>query len=334
MNNKNFSKFIRAIAFLLIAFMLFSLVSTIYERKTFTGSWNYMAKMNEFYSLPEDTVEYICVGSSHAYCTVNPLEIWNKSGIKGFTLATQQQPLQASYHYIKEAFKTQSPKTVILEGLMVTGTSFSEGVLYDAIDPLRFSLNKLQMVHSLTEAGECEPYYFNILKYHSRWKDSSASNMESVFKPHIDTFKGFVALNGCFNAQNQIPDYEKTEATNIPEQNLNILKDILELVNKNNAELVIMIAPFDVEKISGYMKSLHFWAKNNQVEIIDYSLLLDQLNIDASKDYYDAGHLDISGAAKVSQHLSDILESKGLKPDKEDTIWQSDYEKYLSIAEF
>ena len=334
MNSKKISNLIKATSFLLIAVILFSIVTTIYERKTYTGSWNYMAKMNEFYDLPNDSIEYICVGSSHAYCTVNPLEVWNKSGIKGFTLATQQQPLQASYHYIKEAFKTQSPKIVFLEGLMVSSTSFSEGVLYDAIDPLRFSFNKLQMIHSLTENGDREPYYFNILKYHSRWKEFTAKNLDTVFNPPIDHYKGFVALNGSFNATNQIPDYEKTEAIDIPKQNLDILEDILQFVKKNGAELIIMIAPMDAESTAGYMKSLHSWGQSKNVPIIDYSLMLDQLGVDASKDYFDASHLDISGAAKISRHLSDFLETKNLKSDKNDKDWQNDYDKYYSIARF
>jgi len=94
----------RTLVFLLCAAILFSGVSLIYERKTYSGAWNYMAKLQEFYELEENTLDYICLGSSHMYCTVNPLEIWRETSIPGFVLATQQQPLRASYYYLKEAF--------------------------------------------------------------------------------------------------------------------------------------------------------------------------------------------------------------------------------------
>ena len=110
------NKALRITAFVLIAVVIFSILSAVCERKTYIGEWNYMSKVNEFYSMEENTLDYVCVGSSHMYCTINPLEVWKQTGAAGFVLATQQQPLVASYHYIKEAFKTQSPKYVILEG--------------------------------------------------------------------------------------------------------------------------------------------------------------------------------------------------------------------------
>ena len=91
---------LKIVLFVLCASMLFALISKICERKTNHGAWNYMAKLNEFYSIEEDSLDYIGVGSSHMYCTINPLEVWKESGVTGFVLATQQQPLAATYHYI------------------------------------------------------------------------------------------------------------------------------------------------------------------------------------------------------------------------------------------
>ncbi len=323
------AKTIRLIGFLLIAICLFSLTSHVLERKTLTGAWNYMGKMNEFYDLPENTLDYICVGSSHAYCTVNPLEVWRENGMKGFVLATQQQPLRASYHYIKEAFKTQSPKVVFLEAYMTFAETHSEGVLYDAIDPLKPSVNKVEMIRSLvSKANQREAYYFNILKYHARWKNLDASEINDVFFAPDDYYKGFVALNTCVQAANQIPNYDTAVATPIPAENLSTLNDILNLVEENNAELVIMIAPYDTAKYSSTMKSVYNWAHSKNVKVLDYATLLNALAIDPLADYVDSSHLNIFGAAKISKHFAGYLTTIGLAANPNDTAWEADYARY------
>ena len=328
------NKAIKIFAFTLCAIILFSFISNIYERKTYTGAWNYMAKINEFYSLENDTLDYIGVGSSHMYCTLNPLEVWKESGVAGFLLATQQQPLTASYHYIKEAFKTQSPKYVILEGYMICGEdSYDSAVLYDAIDPLKPSLNKFQMINNLVEYEQRPNYYFNILKYHTRWNTITANEVNSVLDEHIDTYKGFVALQGNFSGNNVLPDYNNTKDIELSEFNTKILNDIYKLTKDNNAELILMFAPYEANNtnLSEKIKAEIKWAKEKNVAVIDYCEMLNTIGINPACDYYDAGHLDVSGAAKVSSHFASYLSEKGIGKNNLINIekWQVDYNTYV-----
>ena len=327
-------KAIKVLAFMLCAVILFSFISNIFERKTYSGAWNYMAKLNEFYSLEDNTLDYIGVGSSHMYCTLNPLEVWKKSGAAGFVLATQQQPLRASYHYIKEALKTQSPKYIILEGYMICAEGTDDSaVLYDAIDPLKPSFNKFQMINNLVPYDQRPDYYFNILKYHSRWSSVTADEVNSVFDEHIDTYKGYVAIQGSFSGNNLIPDYENTKDKKLSEYNLDVLNDIYALAKAHGAELILMFGPYEAdspdltEKIKAEIK----WANEKDVPVLDYAQLLNTVGINPECDYYDAGHLDVSGAAKVSSHFADYLQEKGIgKNDSIDTKkWQADYDAYV-----
>lgn len=325
---------IRTVSFLACAVVLFSCISSVLERKTNIGAWNYMAKLNEFYNIEENTMDYIGIGSSHMYCSLNPLEVWNQSGIAGFVLATQQQPLMASYHYIKEAFKTQSPKFVVVEGLMMYwGTEFDSAVLYDAIDPLKFSLNKIQMINNLVEYDQRPEYYFNILKYHTRWREISLSEINNAFSNPEDTYKGFVALDGKYQGVNSIPDYESMADKELSEYNLDVLNKIHELISENGAQMVLMLAPYDTKKPKIYeaMKAGIKWAEQNDVPVLDYALMLDEIGIDPLNDYYDAGHLDVSGAAKLSAHFASFLQKQGLSKstDIDQKKWQTDYDIYV-----
>lgn len=330
---EKFSKTFKIIAFTLCAVILFSFISTICERKTYTGAWNYMSKLNEFYSLKDNTLDYIGVGSSHMYCTLNPLEVWKESGAAGFVLATQQQPLRASYHYIKEALKTQSPKYVVLEGYMIcTEETTDSAVLYDAIDPIKPSFNKFQMINNLVPYEQRPDYYFNILKYHTRWSSISSDEVNSIFEEHIDTYKGFVALQGDFSGKNLIPNYADTEEVELSQLNTSILNDIYELTTKHNAKLILMFGPYDADSdiMRQKIKAEINWAQQKNIPVLDYAEMLDTIGINPESDYYDSGHLDVSGAAKVSLNFAAFLSENGVKKnnriDKEK--WQSDYDTY------
>lgn len=329
MKNQKISKFIRLISFVLISALLFAGTSFAFERKT------NITKMKEFYSLEENSLDYICLGSSHAYCTVNPLEVWNKSGLRGFVLAPQCQPLEATYHYVVEAFKTQSPKYVFLEGYMAKNvlSDASEAVLYDAIDPLNLSSNKIAMINRLTSGDEYEPYLFNILKYHTRWKELINNGAKNFLHQPIDTYKGYNAFIGTEARTVRESNYDLAEPVAIPKDNLEMYNKILKLVKENHAELILMIAPYhetDDKRIVGIMKSQHIWAEENGVKVIDYSGLLDEIGINTT-DYYDSGHLDVSGAKKTSSHLADYLLEIGLKksPSPMDEIYKRDYEAFV-----
>ncbi|MBR4070987.1 MAG: hypothetical protein IKK26_00335 [Clostridia bacterium] len=292
-----------------------------------------MGKLEEFYGMEENSLDYVTVGSSHAYCSVNPLEVWNSSEISGFVLATQQQPLRASYHYIKEVFKTQSPKYIILEGYMsFYRDEFSEGILYDAVDPLKTSVNKFEMINALVKPEDRLNYYFNIFKYHSRWKEVTFEEAETAFIRTGDVYKGYVALQRYFTGNNLIPDYDSVNADVLPAHNLETLNDILQLTQENGAELILILGPYNGSGKSfvAIFKGLKNWAEENNVEFIDYSLLLGELGIDPNVDYYDAEHLNASGAAKISAHLGQYLKEKGLtaNPNADAEQWQADYDAF------
>lgn len=334
MKKKNIFRWIRGTVFILIAALLFSYTSMVLERKTVSGSWNYMGKLNEFYEMPENSIDVIAVGSSHMYCTMNPLEIWNSNGFSSFVLATQQQPLNASYYYIKEAFKYQSPKIVIVEGFMgyVADEYPGDGVAYDAIDPLRPSLNKLSLIREIVPSDQRENYYFNILKYHSRWREISADDYNPSHRLAADSYKGFVLLTNAKPFEKSEIDYDKVEAKDIPAVPLEALNSIKELITENGAEMLLLIAPFEhtSEEIAGVMKAERQWAQENGVDLIDLNVLYDDLSINGKTNFYDSGHFNAYGAEKASRYIGDYIEknySIETNPNTDKDKWDADYEK-------
>lgn len=324
---------VRAAVFLLIAAALLNIVTLALRRKTYTGAWNYMAKMNEFYALEENSLDYICLGSSHAYCTVNPLEVYHTSSLTGFVLATQEQPLPMSVFYLKEALKTQSPKIVMVEGYM--GYEKDEPkpeVLYSALDPMKPSLNKLSAIWENVPRADIFDYVFSISKYHTRWKEVDAEEMISPFEgDHVDTYCGYAPVDRDYKWKNETPDYAAAEVVELPEKNLAALNEMLGICKDSGAEMILLIAPTNCSKmpqISGLAAEIR-WAEENGVQVIDLASMTEELGLDGEKDYYDTNHLTVSGAAKTSAYLGDVLSSMDFERAEYDKAeWDAKYENY------
>ena len=318
MNRFKKSPVLRAAVFLLIAWMLFHLTSVVLDRRVYYGPANYRAKLNEFYSMEENSLSYIGIGSSHMYCTVNPLEVWEDSGISGFLLASQQQPLPASVHFLREALKTQSPDIVFIEGWMgsVKQDYPTEAVAHDAIDSLKPSLNKMQMIGAITPPEQWPNYVFSILKYHTNWKELTPVKIRDAFREPADLYKGYVCLEERKDYTPVRPDYSQAVPGTLAEQDMEALDRMLALTKDHGAELVLLIAPYTVTPESvGMMEAERQWARQNGVEVLDLSLVQEEMGLVGSEDFYDRGpHLNTSGARKASVYLSRWLQEKGVVP--------------------
>jgi hypothetical protein len=144
-----------------------------------------------------------------------------------------------------------------------------------------------------------------------------------------DRYKGHIPFYANYRYdKNPVPNYDTVTEGYLPQKNIDTLNDILAFVKENGSTLVLMIAPYDIPSQTPYMKAVRSWAQSNQVEILDYSLLLDEIGVDPYSDYVDSQHLTYTGAEKISAHFAYYLAAKGLIPKLDDPVWQSDYEEF------
>ena len=97
----------RLTAFCLLAALLLWYADAVLTEKTSTF-WG-------LYDEPRDTIDVLYVGGSHANAAISPLQIYQQQGFTGYVAYSWSQPIWTSYHYIKEALKTQSPQVVVLD---------------------------------------------------------------------------------------------------------------------------------------------------------------------------------------------------------------------------
>jgi len=305
-------------------------------RKSVSGAWDMTTKTNGFYNETENRFHVMGFGSSHMYCTVNPVALWEKAGIPSYLLTSQQQPPCVTYYYIKEALKTQSPKVVLLETYMFTlppPATYDEGVYHDATDFLKQSKNRRDLINELVPKEDRINFHLPFLKYHTRWEELGETDFDPTYLDKRDWLKGYIFLkdaqpisvdSSIANSEVRIP---------IPEENLEYLNKIVELSKEYNFKLLFIAAPYNVSKEEhGVFNSISDFSAQNGIDFIDFNKLFNELHFDTQTDFYDNGHTNAYGSEKATNYLAEYLKNNyNLKNHSSDEIY-SDFndsvEKY------
>lgn len=334
MDKNKWIVYTRRILFLVVLGAILLYTSAVFERKTTTGAWNYSIKVGGFRNEPEESFDVIGIGSSHMYCTLNPLALYEQTGLRSYVLATQQQPPIASYYYAKEAFRSQSPDVLIVEALMFahTGEQVAEGVAHDAIDPFPNSLDKLMMILRMNQEDGKENYLLNFLKYHSRWKELTRADFDFSYRNRTDPYRGYVFLTSAGESTFSPISYDAVAPAALKQEHLQLLLELKALAEENGAKMLLLFAPFSMTDTHlGTFRALHDFAAENQIETLDLNLAVEGLSLDVGTDFYDAGHLNVYGSEKVSAWLGQYLIGKQWTAPSEGTdtdLWQEDLQVY------
>ena len=180
--NKNVLKII---IFLTIFMILFCALGRFFNPTGTIMEWFQSYTVTEFYKERNNSIDVLYVGNSCIYTGVSPMEVYKHTGITGYAFSTSGQRMVSSYYFIKEAFRTQQPKLVILEiGEAFTGIDKNDEMsIRRAIDSLKFSKNKLEMIwdedYRLSNYDKLS-CIFPILRFHSRWDISFRKDNKKI----------------------------------------------------------------------------------------------------------------------------------------------------------
>jgi hypothetical protein len=326
---------LKAIIFLVIFCVLFSAANSILKRKALVGAWNTTVKIGGLANEPKDSIDVMFFGSSHMYCSINPLELFHKSGITSYVYSVQQQPIWASYYYIIEALKYQSPKLVVLEMYTANYTEeyTSEEVNFSSTDEIGFSKNKIGLIQAMVPKEERKNHYIEFLKYHTRWKELTKDDFNLNYKKLTDPNRGYVLLETSqpitFNTE------AVTEAAELYGKNIEYLDKLIALSKEKGFDLLFLGSPYQMnEEQKKVFRAVDRYAQQNGIPFLDYNYYYDELKLDTKGDYYDKGHVNYKGAKKITEHFSDYLKQNYQLDDKRSLSdyqnWQEDYESYLT----
>lgn len=291
----------KIIVFCLIFVVLFNYIYRVLSWKDTAG--DYYSSMETFYNLDENVVDVLFLGSSHCYCSVNNSYLWDNFGISSFSLAISGQDLASTYYCFKEALKTQTPKVVCVDlyGVLFDGYGV-EGNLYRNTLPYKLSLNSYQAIQNM--AGEKAQDIF--LKWpiiHTRY----AELQKEDFQTERPVYLGYHAEYET-NHIGEIVPYWGEETMPISETAESWLRKIIALAQENNTRLCFFVAPFSAnEQENMKLKYAQNIAEENNIPVLNFINLKDELGLDPGKDFIDAFHTNYFGAQKVTSYLGDFL---------------------------
>lgn len=315
----------------IIAFVLFVallITSVCFFTKAYTPEReSYGATWNLFRHEKENSLNVMFFGSSMVYCDIVPARIYENTGLTSYALTGPEMTIPQTYFYIKEALNTQSPQVVFVELSPMYFPDHSEGHANETVGLMPYSKNRIDAIFETTDADSRFSLLFPLNKYHDRWQTVNLGKQRA--DDRLDDYAGYTPLIGVLETLTEKREWV-FDNTNVKfDKNVEYLGKISQLCKENNIELVYFMAPAlsnysqeNMEKIRGAVGDETF-LDFNQPE------LYDSLSLDMQTDFYDPLHLNLPGALKFSDHLSDYI-VKNFDPDKlshDKTLWQTRIDK-------
>lgn len=325
-------KIISFTCFWLIVLILFGMVSEILLPTWSDKAGIPLVRTKDFYAQEENTMDAMIFGSSYSYYDVSPLPIWNNYGITTYCFGNPSQRVWTTYYYMEEAFKYQSPKVVFYE----MGTSYitearEDGQNRQSLDPLPLSVTKIKAILEITSrTNETIPsYILPGLRYHSRWKELTE---EDFSKDEEVSYYGRGALMRFGAKPARTKDIKKWmtdtgEDMVFPEENEKYIDMMLELCEKNNAELIFVRFP-EVYWTKNHHDMIADMAEKKGVKYLDFNTFSKEYGLNWKQDTTDRGsHLNVKGSEKVSNYLGQWLKDNYGFEDKRNNPQFADWEE-------
>ncbi len=303
-----------AAAFLLTAAFLVNFLSDVFR----PGRVDYGSTWSAYRAEPRNTIDVLYLGSSYAYCDFHPALIYDACGLTGFVLAGSEQPLSITYWYLKEAFRTQSPQAVVIEG---TSLFFQPYQNYTQINIgyMPFSANKLGAIFTSAEEELRLGLLFDLWSYHTRWKELSAADVgKALFPIRRDHYKGFTAIGETLPGVGEAPyvaDREIEET--VYRDNLEWLGKIFALCREHGVQPVLVFNPTYSQCTQALYEKLGRDAKELDEGLVfrNWSDQFAQFGLEPTRHLYDGGHLNRDGAAVFAPWVGRLLTQElGLSP--------------------
>lgn len=299
--------------------------------------WPTTSTFKQFYKMKKNSVDVLFLGSSHCVSAFCPQAVYNCCGIRSYNLGSEMQSVFASYYWLKEALKYQSPKAVVLDThFFLTWfpgkpLNTKNEMLGKCIDPMRFSAVKREFVSDFCfYAKTADPlsFYLPNIRFHSRWKELQDIDFEFSGTAHL---KGFGALYGR-PSEKFVPSGSKNLGISARPSpfTLMYLDKIAALCREKGIQLVFMGVPSPF--ISNIEDTVISYAKAHNIRYYNLGRpeYYNQLNIQFPKESF-AMHCNIWGADKAADLIGRILKEDCGVPSAEDEQWESTRGYYAKI---
>lgn len=308
-------KAIKTIVFAACFFVLLYAVCCVFSFKYDDG----IATIDNFYDLPQDTVDVLLLGSSHMGINVDPSILWELKGIAAYNCWGMMQQPWNTYYYLKECLKYQTPKLVVMDVYGVTFSGDFPG--YDNMikntQGLRLSGDKVEDIWVSAPEEYRTALLLGLPAYHYRYSEISEVDFQNFFWDR-NTGIQTIDTSGFSTQAFDIVDVSKVkEALPLAEKCEKYFTQVLNLCKERDIPILLVAAPYYLhEEEQGKFLRIGEIAESYGVPFLNFNLNYAEIGIDPHKDYCDLAHMNQDGRDKFDAYLANYISAHYELPDR------------------
>lgn len=298
---------LKVVGFITVLFLVLNILTRIYVPKG--EDYN----KAPYYESP-NSMDVVFIGSSHVHWGIHPLSLWDNFGIPAVNYVVTGVDLKNTYYMLKELISYHKPKVVVIDVFRINDKENAVLNTHRVSNALNFSWNKIQMINSNDSLKTLEDrlnYYFPLYLYHTR----KLEEHDFSFK-YNNPDKGHIISFDRISGDHHFSDI--TEVAELDSLSKHYIERVLELAENNDIKLVFIKTP-NLKSDENYIKEWNavedlvtkkgvpFINFNKEKLFKEVGLIYNQ---DIANDSKLNGHLNHSGAEKVTLFLGKVLQKK------------------------
>lgn len=266
-------------------------------------------QIKAFEALPENSVDVMIYGSSHAWKGFDAREFTDRYGISAYNYGCLWQHMNTTRLFVKHSFKTQTPKIILIETYIpeVLEDENMNGEIYYT----RYLPDSQEKKEYLDQCfagdwGRYASYYMPLIAFHESWEEIDRKNYVPL-DGDIDTF--YYARGSSQSDEVEpvdIPDYTQFEQWELPENSIGVLDDIVGTCRSKNIQVIFYTVPSGIEY--HYSDAFKKYAEERGCVYLNLYENMDEYQLDPETDFQDKGHLNSSGAKKIADYMGQYIQ--------------------------
>lgn len=321
--------------------------------------------MHYFYE-DKGKIDNLILGSSHVHNGMNTFLLDERNGQYNFNLATPAQLMNGTYYLLKEADNMNHLSHVYIELYYyynVKSDNNTEPIITDPFrnwqvtDYMKFSLNKLAYMRSITDVEEYPGILFPFSRYRSEldnWNHIRATMENKKGEDYVNfrssryfedgngyeecRGKGYRYSTRIYSEKNRICSQECILTKRpMAETSEYYLRKAITYCQKKDIPVTLFVAPMyelkliSTENYDDYISQIQKIADEYHVDFYDFNLAKEEfLPIQQTKYFMDVEHLNADGANLFTDFFWQVV--SGDRSENEKYFYDS-YSKKLQSGE-
>ena len=275
-----------------------------------------VAAVKAFHEMPDFSLDVIGYGSSHMWQGLKGQQLKENYGIEAYNFADAWQRLNTTTLFVEDSLITQKPKVAIIDTHkiceLLRNCDMNGEIYYTRF--LKDTASKKRYLQDCFN-GSLErklSYIFPFISFHQNWAEVD----EKTFTQSPDSLAAeFVELRGFRKKVkpqaidlHYDPDAEQLE---FPAESISELDYIMQLFADAGTKVIFVTLPYEGD--FAYRDAITEYAALHDAEYLNLFEYIDEIGLDGNTDFVDEGHLNDSGATKVTDFLGEYLKENYLE---------------------